>query len=64
MRTKIKKVAHKLSTTTGRGESYPGYIANIPIKKEYVKNIREELEKTKEYNIDYLMCKDKKEGTQ
>lgn len=30
---KNKKVAHKLSTTTGRGEKYPGYIVNIPIKK-------------------------------
>lgn len=52
-----KKVIHKLSEKTGRGQSYPGYIVNIPIKKEYVKNIRDELEKTEKYNMDYLLCK-------
>lgn len=51
-----EKVIHKLSETTGRGESYPGYIVNVRIKKEYVKDIRDELEKTEKYKIDYLMC--------
>lgn len=55
-----KKVIHMLSKEYGRGKAYPGYIVNIPIKKEYVKKIRDELEKTNEYNIDYLMCEDKK----
>lgn len=55
-----KKVIHKLSEKYGRGNEYPGYIVNIPIKKEYVRNIRDELEnipKYSEYQIDYLMCK-------
>lgn len=57
---KNKKVAHKLSTTTGRGESYPGYIVNIPIKKEYVK--KSEMYWKRQKNIIWIICCVKSKG--
>ena len=45
----------KLSLEYGRGESYGGFFYNLPIKKEYVDKIREQLEKNNDYNMNYLL---------
>lgn len=50
-----EKVAHRLSRSIGRGKDYIGYIVNIPIDKKYVKQLRNELDKTKDYSIKHLM---------
>lgn len=50
-----EKVIHKLSKKIGRGNEYRGFIVNIEIKSEFVEKIRNELEDTKKYSINYLM---------
>ncbi len=55
---KTKKV-HCLSENIGRGEDYPGYIGTIHVDPGSIDSILKELERSKSYNIDYLMEKDK-----
>ncbi len=49
------KVIHELSPTVGRGRMYPGYVGVFNIAAEAVPGIREELENTEEYNMNWLM---------
>ena len=49
------KVKHELSPTTGRGESYEGFVGVLRIAAQSVDEIREELESTEKYNMKYLM---------
>lgn len=56
------KVTHKLSEKIGRGNEYRGFIVNIEIKSEFVEKIRNELEGTKYYSINYLMDSEEVSG--
>lgn len=53
-----KKIAHELSSTSGRGKLYPGYVGVLTIAKSAVEQIRAELEENEkyaEYKMKYLM---------
>lgn len=52
-----KKVIHELSQNIGRGETYPGYVGVLAIDAGSVEKIRNELEQTTCYRMDYLMAK-------
>ena len=52
-----EKVCHELSATIGRGALYKGYVGVLSISAAHVHQIRNELEKTLEYSIKYLMGK-------
>lgn len=53
-----EKIPHELSSTSGRGKLYPGYVGVLTIAKSAVEQIRAELEedeKYAEYKMKYLM---------
>jgi len=52
------KVKHELSPTVGRGEEYEGYVGVLRISQNSISQIRDELEQSANYNINYLMAKD------
>lgn len=53
-----KKVKHELSPTTGRGTEYEGYVGVLSISQNAVEQMRNELEQTIDYNMNYLMGED------
>ena len=53
-----KKVIHELSPNIGRGENYPGYVGVLAIDAGSVEKIRNELEQTTCYRMDYLMTEE------
>lgn len=53
-----KKVKHELSPTKGRGTEYDGYVGVLSISPNAVEQIRNELEQTIDYNMNYLMGED------
>ena len=53
-----EKVKHELSPTKGRGDTYEGYVGVLSISPYCVEQIRDELEHTTCYRMDYLMGDD------
>lgn len=54
-----EKVKHALNESCGRGKQYQGYIGVLHISSDCIEDIRNKLEQTCCYNIDYLMAKEK-----
>ncbi|MPN14815.1 hypothetical protein SDC9_162144 [bioreactor metagenome] len=53
-----EKVKHELSPTVGRGDEYEGYVGVLSVSPHSVAQIRNELEQTVSYQMDYLMAED------
>ncbi len=51
-----EKVKHQLSPNLGRGGKYPGFVGVLTISENSVVQIRQELEQTPCYRMDYLMA--------